>query len=58
MKEVTVKLKPSKRDAAVISIPVQIVPDMETFDVVVAEIKDPGHFYVQLGRSSNLVSSW
>ena len=54
----TVKLKPSKRDAAVITIPVQIVPDLETFDVVVAEIKDPGHFYVQLGRSSNLVSSW
>ena len=47
MKEVTVKLKSSKRDAAVVTIPVQGVPDLKTFDVVVAEIKDPGHFYVQ-----------
>ena len=33
-------------------IPRQCLPNVEKFDVVVAEIINPGHFYLQRGKSS------
>ena len=49
MNVVTVKLRRSHRAPAVHIIP-QALPEDVRFDVVVAEIKDPGNFYVQLGK--------
>ena len=46
IKRVTVTLKrPS-------GLPRQGLPRVDSFDVVVGEIINPGHFYLQLGKSS------
>ena len=34
-------------------IPRQSVPNVDQFDVVVGEIINPGHFYLQRGQSSH-----
>ena len=49
MNVVTVKLRTSHR-APPVHISPQALPDDDRCDVVVAEIKDPGNFYVQLGK--------
>ena len=50
MKEVKVKLRPSSRAAGDLRIPSQEVPKEVCFDLVVAFVKSPGHFYFQLGK--------
>ena len=51
MKEVTVKLmSSSKAAAAALQIPTQVVPREVSFDLVVAFVQSPGHFYIQLGK--------
>ena len=49
MNVVTVKLRTSHR-APPVHISPQALPEEDRCDVVVAEIKDPGNFYVQLGK--------
>lgn len=51
MREVMVKLRQrsSQKASAVIRIQAQPLPEEDIFDVVVAEVKDPGHLYIQLG---------
>ena len=51
MKEVTVKLRPPKRPLPVILIPPQALPEEDSIDVVVVDIKNPWNFYVQLGKT-------
>ena len=50
MKEVKVKLRPSSRAAGDLLIPSQEMPKEVCFDLVVAFVKSPGHFYFQLGK--------
>ena len=53
MKIVSVKLKipsASVSGRSRLAIPRQGLPRDEKFDVVVAEITNPGHFYLQLGK--------
>ena len=53
MKRVSVKLKtPSVSGKAVIAIPRQVLPKTDKLDVVVGEIINPSHFYIQLGKAS------
>ena len=55
MKIVSVKLKipsGSVSGSSRRAIPRQGLPRVERFDVVVAEIINPGHFYLQLGKFS------
>ena len=52
MKRVSVKLRPSMSGKAVSAIPRQVLHRTDKFDVVVAEIINPGHFYLQLGKKS------
>ena len=57
MRIVSVKLRRpsaavSGKGQLALSIPRQFLPSVDKFDVVVGEIIDPGHFYLQRGRSS------
>ena len=51
MKIVSVKLRrPSVDGRTQLAIPRQCLPNKEKFDVVVGEIINPGHFYLQRGK--------
>ena len=55
MKIVSVKLRrpsASGNGKTPLAIPRQCLPNVEKFDVVVGEIINPGHFYLQRGELS------